>query len=120
MQAARATEGCPTGDAVITPGFDLPATHVCNNHNYSPKNPKNPNNPNNPDLILTDFQVIHTVGPRYTLKYLTAAENALHACYSRSLELLMDHKLHSIAFPQVYMYIYIYICVHTSILYLFH
>jgi O-acetyl-ADP-ribose deacetylase (regulator of RNase III) len=25
--------------------------------------------------------VIHTVGPRYSLKYQTAAENALHGCY---------------------------------------
>lgn len=62
-------EGCPTGDAVITPGFKLP----CKN-------------------------VIHSVGPRYSEKYKTAAENALHGCYRRSLEVLKDNRLTSIAF----------------------
>eukprot|EP00462_Mataza_sp_D1_P025002 CAMPEP_0175135100 /NCGR_PEP_ID=MMETSP0087-20121206/8533_1 /TAXON_ID=136419 /ORGANISM="Unknown Unknown, Strain D1" /LENGTH=519 /DNA_ID=CAMNT_0016417709 /DNA_START=61 /DNA_END=1620 /DNA_ORIENTATION=+ len=42
--------------------------------------------------------VIHTVGPRYTLKYQTAAENALHGCYRRSLELLKEEGLSSIGF----------------------
>lgn len=62
-------EGCPTGDAVITAGYKLPAKNI-----------------------------IHTVGPRYSEKYKTAAENALHGCYRRSLEVLKDSKLSSIAF----------------------
>jgi O-acetyl-ADP-ribose deacetylase (regulator of RNase III) len=71
-EALSQTEGCPTGDAVLTPGFNLPATYC-----------------------------IHTVGPRYTLKYATAAENALHGCYRRALETAIDNKMHSIAFPQI-------------------
>lgn len=45
-------EGCHTGEAVITKGYNLPAGYV-----------------------------IHTVGPRFSVKYQTAAENALHGCY---------------------------------------
>lgn len=65
-------EGCPTGDAIITKAYNLPAKHV-----------------------------IHTVGPRYSVKYQTAAENALHGCYRRSLEVLKDAGLTSIAFSVV-------------------
>ena len=32
--------------------------------------------------------VIHTVGPRYNVKYTTAAENALHNCYRNCLRVL--------------------------------
>lgn len=46
--------------------------------------------------------VIHTVSPRYTPKYHVAAENALHGCIRRSLELLLDAGLHTIAFPLVH------------------
>jgi O-acetyl-ADP-ribose deacetylase (regulator of RNase III) len=31
--------------------------------------------------------VIHTVGPRYNLKYITAAESALYSCYRNTLQL---------------------------------
>lgn len=67
-----ALENCPTGDAVLTQGYQLPAKHI-----------------------------IHTVGPRYSEKYRTAAENALHSCYRRSLEILKEHGLRSIAFTVV-------------------
>mmetsp|Transcript_6401 Transcript_6401/g.11791 ORF Transcript_6401/g.11791 Transcript_6401/m.11791 type:complete len:517 (+) Transcript_6401:117-1667(+) len=65
----RSTEGCHTGDAIVTKGYRLPAPYV-----------------------------IHTVGPRFSVKYLTAAENALHGCYRRSLEQAVEHKLRSVAF----------------------
>eukprot|EP00003_Mantamonas_plastica_P028026 TRINITY_DN6189_c0_g1_i4.p1 TRINITY_DN6189_c0_g1~~TRINITY_DN6189_c0_g1_i4.p1 ORF type:complete len:372 (-),score=75.02 TRINITY_DN6189_c0_g1_i4:594-1709(-) len=66
-------EGCRTGEAKITKGYNLPASHV-----------------------------IHTVGPRFNLKYETAAENALHNCYRNSLQLLLENKLSSICFPVVH------------------
>ena len=66
------SDGCPTGDAIIMNGYRLLAKRV-----------------------------IHAVGPRYSVKYQTAAENALHGCYRRSLELLKDNQLHTIAFPLI-------------------
>jgi O-acetyl-ADP-ribose deacetylase (regulator of RNase III) len=71
-QECVAAESCPTGDAIITSGCELDARHI-----------------------------IHTVGPRFSLKYKTAAENALHGCYRRSLEVLKDNGLKHIAFPVV-------------------
>jgi len=70
--AVSKLEGCKTGEARITPGFDLPARHV-----------------------------IHTVGPRYNEKYRIAAENALHNCYRNSLQVLTENGGKSIAFPVI-------------------
>ena len=42
--------------------------------------------------------VIHTVGPKYNLKYRTAAENALHHCYFHCLEEMVEAGHRSIAF----------------------
>jgi len=63
--------GCATGDAVITPGFNLPARYV-----------------------------IHAVGPvwqggRYH------EESLLRSAYTRSLEIARQNGLHSIAFPLI-------------------
>lgn len=38
-------------------------------------------------------RVIHTVGPKYAVKYHTAAENALSHCYRSCLELLIENSL---------------------------
>lgn len=38
-------------------------------------------------------RVIHTVGPKYAVKYHTAAENALSHCYRSCLELLIENEL---------------------------
>ena len=38
-------------------------------------------------------RVIHTVGPRYAVRYHTAAENALSHCYRSCLELLVEQGL---------------------------
>ncbi|KAJ4961504.1 hypothetical protein NE237_021414 [Protea cynaroides] len=65
--------GCRTGMAKVTNAYDLPAR-----------------------------KVIHTVGPKYTVKYHTAAENALSHCYRSCLEYLIDNGLWSIAMGCIY------------------
>ncbi|NIM02077.1 MAG: O-acetyl-ADP-ribose deacetylase [Acidobacteria bacterium] len=62
---------CPTGEARITPGFDLPAGHV-----------------------------IHTVGPVWHGGN-ADEERLLGRCYSRSLALAVEYGLRSIAFPAI-------------------
>ncbi|KAG6712927.1 hypothetical protein I3842_05G125100 [Carya illinoinensis] len=65
--------GCRTGMAKVTNAYDLPARRV-----------------------------IHTVGPKYAVKYHTAAENALSHCYRACLELLIENGLKSIAMGCIY------------------
>ncbi|XP_023002685.1 protein GDAP2 homolog [Cucurbita maxima] len=65
--------GCRTGMAKVTNAYDLPAR-----------------------------KVMHTVGPKYAVKYHTAAENALSHCYRSCLELLIENGLQSIAMGCIY------------------
>ncbi|KAF7809063.1 protein GDAP2-like protein [Senna tora] len=65
--------GCRTGMAKVTGAYDLPARRI-----------------------------IHTVGPKYAVKYHTAAENALSHCYRSCLELLIENGLRSIAMGCIY------------------
>ncbi|KAL2344607.1 hypothetical protein Fmac_005892 [Flemingia macrophylla] len=65
--------GCRTGMAKVTNAHDLPARRI-----------------------------IHTVGPKYAVKYHTAAENALSHCYRSCLELLVENGLRSIAVGCIY------------------
>ncbi|RLD89705.1 MAG: O-acetyl-ADP-ribose deacetylase [Bacteroidetes bacterium] len=71
LEACRILKGCETGEAKITPGFQLPASFV-----------------------------IHTVGPvwhggKYREKEL------LKQCYTNCLELALNKQLTSIAFPNI-------------------
>ena len=69
--ACRAIGHCDTGSAVITPGFRLPAKYV-----------------------------IHAVGPVY--RDGRHGEPALlRGAYRKSLELCVEHDLHSIGFPLI-------------------
>ena len=43
--------------------------------------------------------MIHTTGPKYLSKYKDAADDALHICYRSTLELMVENKLQTIAFP---------------------
>ena len=67
----RGLGGCPTGEARITPGFDLPARHV-----------------------------IHTVGPVWQGGG-RGEPARLAACYRNSLRLAVEHGVRSIAFPAI-------------------
>ena len=68
---AKYPEGCEPGDAKITAGYNLPAKHV-----------------------------IHAVGPRWRGGD-AGEENLLESAYHRSLEVLVENGLTSIAFPAI-------------------
>ena len=68
---AKYPEGCEPGDAKITAGYDLPAQHV-----------------------------IHAVGPRWH-DGKSGEEATLASAYRRSLEVLIENGLESIAFPAI-------------------
>ena len=78
LEACRALNGCPPGQAKITPGFRLPAAYV-----------------------------IHTVGPVWSGGDRGEAE-LLEACYRNSLKLAAEHGLKSIAFPAISTGVYRY------------
>src|SRR4051812_31371820 len=67
----RYPDGCPTGDAVITDGGDLPAKYV-----------------------------IHAVGPVWHGGR-SKESKVLAATYRRCLELAVEHDCRSIAFPSI-------------------
>ncbi len=71
QEACRKLGGCETGDAKITPGFNLPARHI-----------------------------IHTVGPVYSGGSEREAE-LLASCYRRSLEVAAENDAQTIAFPAI-------------------
>ena len=63
--------GCPTGEARLTKGYNLPAAHV-----------------------------IHTVGPIWADGNRGEAE-LLASCYRNCFQIAMEHDLHSLAFPAI-------------------
>lgn len=65
---------CKTGEAKLSKGYDLPARFV-----------------------------IHSVGPRYNVKYMTAAESALYSCYRNALQLCREHSIRTLGLS----------CIHT-------
>ena len=69
VEECRFLGGCKPGDAKITRGHNLPSKHV-----------------------------IHTVGPVWRGGGHREAE-VLTSCYRRSLELALQHRLRSVAFP---------------------
>lgn len=71
LAACRLLKGCDTGQAKITPGFNLPARYV-----------------------------IHTVGPVWHGGTQDEAAR-LDSCYRRSLEIALQHDVRTIAFPGI-------------------
>ena len=71
LESCRSLGGCPTGEARITPGFELPAKYV-----------------------------IHTVGPVWKGGSANEPD-LLARCYRASLELANEHGLNTIAFPNI-------------------
>lgn len=71
LEECRSLGGCPTGEARITGGYNLPARFV-----------------------------IHTVGPRYRDGTHGEAD-LLKSCYRASLELASIHGCRSVAFPAI-------------------
>lgn len=78
LQACRALGGCPTGEARITPGFNLTAKYV-----------------------------IHAVGPRWE-DGLHNEEQLLHDAYFNSMLLAKEHGIQTITFPNISTGIYGY------------
>lgn len=71
LEACREIGGCETGDAVVTPGFELAAQYV-----------------------------IHTVGPVWNGGG-GGEEGLLASCHTRSLSLASEYGLESVAFPAI-------------------
>lgn len=78
LEECRSIGGCPTGEARITGGYNLPARRI-----------------------------IHTVGPVYGLDG-ENAPRLLAACYLNSLELAVANGISTIAFPAISCGIYGY------------
>ncbi len=71
LEECKTLGGCPTGEARITKGYNLPARHV-----------------------------IHTVGPVYRAND-PKIPRLLAACYRNSLALAVENNLSSVAFPAI-------------------
>jgi O-acetyl-ADP-ribose deacetylase len=71
LEECRTLNGCETGEARITKGYNLPARWI-----------------------------IHTVGPVWNGGH-SHEDELLRRCYSNSLSLAVEHRIRTIAFPSI-------------------
>ena len=71
LDECRTLHGCPTGEAKLTKGYNLPVGYV-----------------------------IHTVGPIWH-NGAAGEERLLASCYYNSLKLVIENGFHSVAFPSI-------------------
>lgn len=71
LEECRTLNGCETGEARITKGYNLPARWI-----------------------------IHTVGPVWNGGH-SHEDELLRRCYSKSLSLAAEHRIRTIAFPSI-------------------
>ncbi len=71
LEECKTLNGCGTGNAKITKGYQLPAKYI-----------------------------IHTVGPVWASGKLNESEK-LASCYRRSIEIALDNDVKTIAFPNI-------------------
>lgn len=88
-------EGCRTGSSKITKGFQLQARCAPAGRAAAAARPAYRRAP-------AASYVIHTVGPRYSTKYRTAAEAALFSCYRSTLLLLRDYQLRTLGLTAIH------------------
>jgi O-acetyl-ADP-ribose deacetylase (regulator of RNase III) len=72
LEECRTLNGCETGQAKITKGYNLPAKYV-----------------------------IHTVGPIFSENKADECKSQLESCYKKSLELAQQNNCKSVAFPLI-------------------
>lgn len=72
LEECRLIGNCPTGEARLTKGYNLPSRYV-----------------------------IHTVGPIYNPEKKEACRQLLTSCYENCLSMAAEKKLSSIAFPAI-------------------
>jgi O-acetyl-ADP-ribose deacetylase (regulator of RNase III) len=72
LAKCRTLNGCQTGEAKITPGYNLPAGHI-----------------------------IHTVGPIWSQHSANKADQLLINCYLNSLRICLKNDLQTVAFPAI-------------------
>ena len=84
LEFNRKLGGCTTGEAKISPGFNLPAKYI-----------------------------IHTVGPVWNggknnvTEAVTKEDNLLASCYKNSLKLAVENGVKTIAFPAIIVQVFI-------------
>ncbi|KZT73067.1 A1pp-domain-containing protein [Daedalea quercina L-15889] len=79
LDECRTLDGCETGSAKITKGYDLPAKHV-----------------------------VHAVGPIYSQCNADEKAKQLESCYKTSLQIAVQNSLKHVAFPSISTGIYGY------------